>query len=118
MQTEMVHNLSYVNGNLQEFISYLDTYYIAQKQGAVIATVNPEIGYAAAKDKGYHQVISSADFVLPDGIGVVLMSRLTQHPLKSRIAGFDVFLSLLGLANRQSKKYFYTELSKTCLTPF
>lgn len=118
MQTEMVHNLSYVNGNLQEFISYLDTYYIAQKQGAVIATVNPEIGYAAAKDKGYHQVISSADFVLPDGIGVVLMSRLTQHPLKSRIAGFDVFLALLGLANRQSKKYFYTELSKTCLTPF
>ena len=46
------------------------------------------------------------------------MSRLTQHPLKSRIAGFDVFLALLGLANRQSKKYFYTELSKTCLTPF
>ncbi|MEH7102518.1 WecB/TagA/CpsF family glycosyltransferase [Bacillus velezensis] len=106
MQTEMVHNLSYVNGNLQEFISYLDTYYIAQKQGAVIATVNPEIGYAAAKDKGYHQVISSADFVLPDGIGVVLMSRLTQHPLKSRIAGFDVFLALLGLANQQSKKIF------------
>lgn len=32
MQTEMVHNLSYVNGNLQEFISYLDTYYIAQSK--------------------------------------------------------------------------------------
>lgn len=87
MQTEMVHNLSYVNGNLQEFISYLDTYYIAQKQGAVIATVNPEIGYAAAKDKGYHQVISSADFVLPDGIGVVLMSRLTQRPAEIKNCG-------------------------------
>ncbi len=58
MQTEMVHNLSYVNGNLQEFISYLDTYYIAQKQGAVIATVNPEIGYG----RGERQRLSSSHF--------------------------------------------------------
>ncbi|MCY8908335.1 WecB/TagA/CpsF family glycosyltransferase [Bacillus atrophaeus] len=115
MQTEMVHNLSYINGDLQEFMSYLNTYYIAKRQGAVIATVNPEIGYAAAKDKGFHNVISSADFVLPDGIGVVLMSRLTHHPLKSRIAGFDVFISLLNLANQQSKKIFLYGAKKEVL---
>lgn len=28
MQIEMVYNFFYVNGNLQEFILYLDIYYI------------------------------------------------------------------------------------------
>ncbi|MFB8735940.1 WecB/TagA/CpsF family glycosyltransferase [Bacillus sp. SL00103] len=102
---EVVSNLSYVNGDLDEFISYMNHHHISQRRGAMIATVNPEIGYAVMKDDAYHQVVSSADYVLPDGVGVV-QCRLTQSPLKSRIAGFDVFMSMLDLANKQSKSIF------------
>lgn len=115
MQTEVVSNLSYVNGDLDEFISYMNQHHISQRRGAMIATVNPEIGYAVMKDHAYHQVVSSADYVLPDGVGVVLMSRLTQSPLKSRIAGFDVFMSMLDLANKQSKRIFLYGAKKKCL---
>ncbi|AOC58564.1 WecB/TagA/CpsF family glycosyltransferase [Bacillus pumilus] len=115
MQTEVVSNLSYVNGDLDEFISYMNHHHISQRRGAMIATVNPEIGYAVMKDRAYHQVVSSADYVLPDGVGVVLMSRLTQSPLKSRIAGFDVFMSMLDLANKQSKSIFLYGAKKEVL---
>ncbi|MEC1422405.1 WecB/TagA/CpsF family glycosyltransferase [Bacillus subtilis] len=115
MQTEYVHNLSYVNGDLEQFISYLNTHYISQHRGAVISTVNPEIGYATTKDKNYHHIISSSDFVLPDGIGVVLLSRLTHNPLQSRIAGYDVFISLLELANQLSKKIYLYGAKKEVL---
>lgn len=63
MQTEVVSNLSYVNGDLDEFISYMNHHHISQRRGAMIATVNPEIGYAVMKDQTYHQVVSSADYV-------------------------------------------------------
>ncbi|MGE6630261.1 WecB/TagA/CpsF family glycosyltransferase [Bacillus sp. NPDC077027] len=115
MQTEMIHQLPYVNGDLDTFISHINTHYISQRRGAMIATVNPEIGYAAIKNPTYHKVITSADFVLPDGVGVVLMSRIIQRPLKSRIAGFDVFMSMLDLANKQSKKIFLYGAKKDVL---
>ncbi|MDA7025476.1 WecB/TagA/CpsF family glycosyltransferase [Bacillus sp. CLL-7-23] len=106
LPTEKIQNLAFVNGDLSGFINHLEETFINRSTGAYIATVNPEIGYAAAKDKDYFQTVSSADFILPDGIGIVLTSRLTHHRLKARIAGYDVFINLLGIANQKKKKVF------------
>ncbi|MCY8092866.1 WecB/TagA/CpsF family glycosyltransferase [Bacillus haynesii] len=106
MQTETVHHLAYVNGDLPGFLNHLEKSFIDRNEGAFIATVNPEIGYAAAKDKDYFKTVSSADFILPDGIGIVLTSRLINSRLKSRIAGYDVFINLLSLADRKKKRVF------------
>ncbi|MEC1259395.1 WecB/TagA/CpsF family glycosyltransferase [Bacillus swezeyi] len=106
MQTEQIHNLSYVSADLSGFMNHLEQSYINRRAGAYIATVNPEIGYAAIKDKSYSDVLSSADFILPDGIGVVMMSKLTNNRLKSRIAGYDVFINLLKIANDKKKRVF------------
>ncbi|QII50869.1 WecB/TagA/CpsF family glycosyltransferase [Bacillus paralicheniformis] len=106
LQTETVHHLAYVNGDLPGFLNHLEKSFIDRNEGAFIATVNPEIGYAAAKDKDYYQTVSSADFILPDGIGIVLTSRLINSRLKSRIAGYDVFINLLSLADRKKKRVF------------
>lgn len=106
LQTETVHHLAYVNGDLPGFLNHLEKSFIDRNEGAFIATVNPEIGYAAAKDKDYFKTVSSADFILPDGIGIVLTSRLINSRLKSRIAGYDVFINLLSLADRKKKRVF------------
>ncbi|MGG0051312.1 WecB/TagA/CpsF family glycosyltransferase [Bacillus atrophaeus] len=106
MQTETIYHIPYVNSDLTGFIGYLEKHYIDQRVGAVISTVNPEIGYAAIKDEDYYNVLSSSNFILPDGIGVVMMSRLTNNRLQSRIAGYDVFKALLSIANRKKKRIF------------
>ncbi len=49
LQTERIYNLSYVNADLSGFLHHLEKSYINRRVGAYIATVNPEIGYAAAK---------------------------------------------------------------------
>ncbi|MCY7759450.1 N-acetylglucosaminyldiphosphoundecaprenol N-acetyl-beta-D- mannosaminyltransferase [Bacillus inaquosorum] len=106
MQTETIHHIPYVNSNLTSFINYLEKHYIDQKIGAVISTVNPEIAFAAIRDQDYFDVLSSSNFILPDGIGVVMMSRLTNNRLQSRIAGYDVFKELLGIADKKKKRIF------------
>lgn len=108
MQTETIHHIPYVNSNLTSFINYLEKHYIDQKIGAVISTVNPEIAFAAIRDRDYFDILSSSNFILPDGIGVVMMSRLTNNRLQSRIAGYDVFKELLGLADKKKNVYFCT----------
>nr|MDH3161839.1 hypothetical protein [Bacillus licheniformis] len=51
-QTETVHHLAYVNGDLPGFLNHLEKSFIDRNEGAFIATVNPEIGYAVRKRQG------------------------------------------------------------------
>ncbi|MCY7877431.1 WecB/TagA/CpsF family glycosyltransferase [Bacillus spizizenii] len=108
MQTKSINHLDFVDSDLPSFLSHLETSYIDKSKGAFIVTANPEIGYSAMCDSSYKQVISSADFILPDGIGVVMVSRLINKKLQSRIAGYDLFVTLLQQAEKKHKRvYFY-----------
>ncbi|QFY86428.1 WecB/TagA/CpsF family glycosyltransferase [Bacillus subtilis] len=108
MQTKSINHLDFVDSDLPSFLSHLENSYIDKSKGAFIVTANPEIGYAAMCDPSYKKVISSADFILPDGIGVVMVSRLINKKLQSRIAGYDLFVTLLQQAHKKHKRvYFY-----------
>ncbi|ALC82534.1 MULTISPECIES: WecB/TagA/CpsF family glycosyltransferase [Bacillus] len=115
METATINRLSFVNSNLDAFMSHLESSYLNQNRGAFIVTANPEIGYKAVEDEDYGHVLASSDFILPDGIGVVMVSKLIGHPLQGRIAGYDIFTSLLTLANDKKKKIFLYGATKDVL---
>lgn len=108
MQTKPINQLDFVDGELSSFVSHLETSYLDQAKGAFIVTANPEIGFEAMQNPRYETVLSSADFILPDGIGVVMVSKLIGRPLQSRIAGYDLFTSLLDKAHQKKKRVFFT----------
>ena len=58
-------------------------------KGGRIVTVNSEILLLAQRDASYLSALESADLVLPDGIGVVLASRIVGNALAERVAGAD-----------------------------
>ncbi|HZG71010.1 MAG TPA: WecB/TagA/CpsF family glycosyltransferase [Chondromyces sp.] len=60
-----------------------------------IVTANPEIVMKARSDSFFHGVISSADMITPDGIGIVYASKILGHSLKERVAGYDMLHALL-----------------------
>ncbi len=75
---------------------------------SVIYTPNPEIVMAAYEDKNLQKNINQADLVLPDGIGVVIGSKINGRPLKERVAGFDFVQQLFGaLKNTDYTVYFF-----------
>ncbi|MBD3108526.1 WecB/TagA/CpsF family glycosyltransferase [Bacillus sp. AGMB 02131] len=74
---------------------------IAEEQKTFIVTANPEIVMHAYKDKEYHNIINKADYIVPDGIGIILASKIIKNPLEERIAGYDLTISLLEKANLQ-----------------
>ena len=63
-----------------------------------IYTPNPQMLLHAHQSPAFHAVLRRADLLLPDGIGVVLASRLSQAPLPQRIAGIDRGRDLLSFA--------------------
>ncbi|ADL08440.1 WecB/TagA/CpsF family glycosyltransferase [Thermosediminibacter oceani] len=64
----------------------------------IVVTPNAEIIMAAQKNKKLKDAVNSADLSLPDGIGVVLASRLLGRPLEQRTTGFDLMMELLKMA--------------------
>jgi N-acetylglucosaminyldiphosphoundecaprenol N-acetyl-beta-D-mannosaminyltransferase len=63
-------------------------------------TPNPEIVMLAQANPTFHQTISQADYLIPDGVGLIWAShQLTPlTPIQERIAGTDVVADLLELA--------------------
>lgn len=71
-------------------------YYInnESKINHLVVTPNPEMVMRAKKDEEFFNIIKNADLVVPDGIGIVLASKLNKLKLSERVAGCDLVLSL------------------------
>lgn len=59
-----------------------------------LACFNPHSYALALKDEMFSRGLKSADWLVPDGAGVVLASRLLGGRIKNRITGSDVFAGL------------------------
>lgn len=71
-----------------------------QVQPLLIGTPNPEQVVATRKDRSFLHHLQQLDWLLPDGIGLVVASRLFawrwgMRPIQSRIAGREVAEQLL-----------------------
>lgn len=53
----------------------------------------------ARKDIGFKNILNSGDLILPDGIGVIISSRILKRPLNSRVSGVDLVLMILERSN-------------------
>lgn len=68
---------------------------LMQERGAYICTPNPEIVMRCREEPSLMAAVNGADLVIPDGIGVILAAKALGRPLPERVAGFDLFTSML-----------------------
>ena len=73
----------------------------------MIVTPNPEIVLAADKDESLKKLISGADIILPDGVGLLYASKIIGHPLKERVTGIDFLMDILGYLEKNGKSVFF-----------
>jgi len=74
---------------------------ISDSQKFYIVTPNPELVLSATKNSALKQAMNSADFVIPDGVGL----KLADSSLKI-IKGRELFLDLIKLAKKKRWKVF------------
>lgn len=73
-----------------------------------IYTPNPEIVMLAKTDSTFHQILEEADLVVPDGIGVVIASKLKKgEKLPERVAGYDLVQNTMKEAVKEGYKYYF-----------
>lgn len=76
-----------------------------------VVTPNPEIVMLAQNDNEFKNVLDSADIVIPDGIGIVLASKLNKIKIKKRVAGYDLVQKFFSMS-KNYKIYFLGSTSE------
>ena len=87
-------SVPFAENNMDETVSWTNER-IEKSLPTFIVTANPETVMQAKKDSNFHEVISSADMVTPDGIGIVYAAKILGYSLKERVAGYDMLHALL-----------------------
>lgn len=79
---------------------------IKNNKKSFIVAINPEKILKAREDEKLKDLLNSADYQIPDGIGVVYASKLKKGKIKSRITGIDCMEMLCREANDKGYKIF------------
>lgn len=85
-----------LEGMVRHLVKHID-----EKEKCFVVTANPEIALAAYEDSAFYNTIMKADYITADGIGVVKAASWLGTPLPERVTGFDLFISLLKIANEK-----------------
>jgi N-acetylglucosaminyldiphosphoundecaprenol N-acetyl-beta-D-mannosaminyltransferase len=74
-------------------------------QSTIIA-VNPEKVMAAEKNEELRQLINSSTYQIPDGVGILLASKMKGGKISSRVTGVDMMDRLIRFAAKENHKVF------------
>ena len=75
---------------------------------AILHTPNSEIVQLCIDQNKYYEIIGGADIIIPDGVGIILASKILGTPLtKGKVAGVEVADGILKEAAREGYSVFF-----------
>lgn len=81
----------------------------------IVNTINPHSYCVAKKDEEFKKALQQSDFLLPDGIGIVLAAKVLKGEKIEKIAGHDVFIHLMQQLEKNGGSCFFLGASTNTL---
>ncbi|GAE03532.1 WecB/TagA/CpsF family glycosyl transferase [Clostridium botulinum B str. Osaka05] len=101
MKTEML-GYSIFNSSKEELLNIIDKY----KQVNIISG-NPEVLYNGLNNEElFKNFTDKNSIIIPDGVGVVLASKIIKNPVKEKIAGIELMDGILEKCNENGKAVY------------
>ncbi|PIC67964.1 glycosyltransferase [Sporosarcina sp. P16a] len=79
---------------------------IEEGKKSLIVAINPEKLMKAKEDPELKALLNRAEFQIPDGIGVILASKLKKGHIRSRVTGIDMMDRVVQEAAIRGKRIF------------
>ncbi len=75
--------------------------FLVEEKPHVIVTPNPEIILYAKKHPAYREILNKADLAIPDGEGLLIVSRFMKERILERVSGADIVPEIAALAREK-----------------
>lgn len=98
-------DIEFINTTNDAFLTQIATDSMAHINRFIV-TANPEIVLFARQHPDYKKILTQADYVTPDGIGIIKGAAILGTPMPERITGYDTLMSLLEWANSHQKSIY------------
>ncbi|MED4224290.1 WecB/TagA/CpsF family glycosyltransferase [Neobacillus cucumis] len=95
----------FVDNSMDELVNEVH-YRIKHSHKTFIVTANPEIITYAQSNPYYEKILKSSNYIIPDGAGIILASKILGQPLQERLTGFDLMSRLLEISNNHKYKIY------------
>ncbi|MCF1685400.1 WecB/TagA/CpsF family glycosyltransferase [Tetragenococcus halophilus] len=105
MTTEKIMGFPVDIINYDDVIDDLPNYLQTDKKMSAIS-VNPQIIIEGQDYPEIQEFVKKSTHRIPDGIGIVLVSKLTGGQIKERVAGIELMFRFLDYANAYKKSIF------------
>jgi N-acetylglucosaminyldiphosphoundecaprenol N-acetyl-beta-D-mannosaminyltransferase len=79
---------------------------IRHNQKSFIVAINPEKIMKAQNDAQLMELLNKADFQIPDGVGILLASKLRGGKIRQRVTGIDLMMHLCKAFAKNNKSIF------------
>ncbi len=81
--------------------------FFAARESKMIITPNAEILQMFDQRPEVREALMQADYVVPDGVGVLLAAKRLGQPLKEKVAGIELGTHLLERSAQEGKRIFF-----------
>ncbi len=98
--------IPFIHISQADFITQLLQDALEQKKRFVV-TANPEIVMNTRNDADFKQVVLKADYITPDGVGIIMAAKRQGTPLPERVTGFDTMQGILKQASNYDLKVYF-----------
>jgi len=109
-----VLSIPFINTTKEQLVKDMNQR-ISRNEKTFVVTANPEIVEYANAHPEYKSIIMNADYIVPDGVGIILASKLMKQPLSERITGFDLLHDLLKLADQHAYRVYFLGAEKSVI---
>ncbi len=99
-------SIPFIDSNMDEFMNGMIYPRLMNQEKTFVVTANPEIVEYANEHQDYKDIIISADYITPDGVGIIMASKWLNQPLQERITGFDLMNELFRVADEKALKVY------------
>ncbi|PWF99351.1 WecB/TagA/CpsF family glycosyltransferase [Levilactobacillus bambusae] len=104
--TITILNVPFIKATQNDFVQVLEER-VNHHQNTFVVTANPEIVMYAQAHPDYQRRLHTADYITPDGIGIIKGAEILNTPLKDRITGYDTMLDLLTWGSQTHKRVYF-----------
>ena len=106
---ELVSGYSVTTETKESCISKIFSWITGEEKSKYFVCANPYSVESAKKDPSFDKAMKESDLIVPDGIGIVWVSK----SIKKRITGYDIFYGLSCMLNKERPKSKYFFLGST-----
>lgn len=99
----MILGVPFSNKNMEETVDLLNEQIDNKITPFHVVTANPEMVMNAKRNRKFRLLLKNADLVTPDGIGIVIGSKMLKEDVKERVTGYDTIHQLLKKREEEQK---------------